>query len=132
MLKNFYWIFFDFKECENHKNINPDTLLKSNIIFSAQVVDYARKDYVNTGLWPVVATISLTPEIEKKVKPLFYQNHRKCSIITYFSEEIEVSPSDCIGLERLATWLPHNIVKRLNNYYSGKSYEEDDIYKLRL
>lgn len=96
------------------------------------MVDYTRKDYVNKGLWLVVAQVTLDSEIESKVKPLFYQTHRKCSIVTYQGDEVEVNPTDCIGLERLATWLPHNIVKRLNDYYVGLPYELDDQYKLKL
>jgi len=114
IIENSIFTFFDFRTTK--EDIDLDILLTKNILFSLHVSWSA----ITSGKWKVLDVKPLEERF-KKVVPFFVQeigNNEICWI-DYNGERVKVDKSECVGLERLASWDAIHVEQRIKDHYNG-------------
>lgn len=59
-------------------------------------------------------------------------NPRNCKIIDVEGNMREVTPQECVGLERAAVWEAEHVAERIRDHYAGRPNPHLESMKLRL
>lgn len=119
VLSDPYIAFYNYRTSEPSSDL--DVIGAQPLLFT-QAVRLGNADrWVNIGKRP------LTGDVAKPVVR-FTQNiadFRKCIIFDSEGFEKQVSPEECIGLERAAVWDVHHIERRLLDNFMGRPNEDE-------
>ncbi len=111
--------YIEVFDCKTMDEIDDlDIISRKPVLFT---VCFFYRQSISNGLWEIVGKLPFdesTINIPKQYRQP-YHDASKCTIVDIFGNETPASIEECRGLERLAVWLPDNIVRRLNNHYDG-------------
>jgi hypothetical protein len=101
----------------------------SPILFIVAVHDRAiGRDWPIVGTAPAGSALPAVPEYF--MQDMF--NPSKCKIIDLEGNMREVTPQECVGLERAAVWEAEHVAERLRDHYAGRPNPHLESMKLRL
>ncbi|MEO9341137.1 Imm26 family immunity protein [Mesorhizobium sp. SB112] len=110
---------FGFFDARTSKEIEPEEIEKSAIIFSVWVMDYAAKD----GLWTKIGRTENFLDYKRDHR-VFKQDVLSGRITSYCDRDGSEFPIDyetACNMEAAAVWDPHHVEERLRDHFAGKS-----------
>jgi len=105
--------FFNFR---SEAPLLPDNLQDYHLAFRLAV----SKDAPSTGGWELVGRVELKSAYTVPAKYLHKPVGSDDFFIYSAGEEKLASKEDCRGLEIMATWFPHHVEERLEDYFAGR------------
>ena len=123
-------VVYAFYDCKTALEITDlEMIEKAPVIFKVPVHNSA----IRRGKWEVIGTMELPAELKEPV-PFFIQEISKPEICWIDIDGIrkKATPSDYIGLERLAVWEYEHIEERLLHYYANVPDPNTEALKVEL
>lgn len=117
-------------DCKTHEELQDLlTIVRKPVLFT---VCFFYRQAITNGLWEAVGKLPF--DKSKILIPKQYRQHvfnrTKCTLVDIFGNETPASIEECRGLERLAVWLPKNIVTRIEDHYAKR--QNSTVHSLRL
>jgi hypothetical protein len=81
------------------------------------------KAVITDGYFNIIGLKKLTSQEIKNIPPFFTQsepNIEKCFLIYYDGSEKQVTPAECIGLEKASVYNDLNVINRIEDHYAGR------------
>ncbi|QTE36359.1 immunity 26/phosphotriesterase HocA family protein [Mucilaginibacter gossypii] len=106
--------FYDYKTDKDELDL--DKIEQAKVLFKILVSEIP----IKKGIWKIIGIKEL-PEDLKEPVPLFIQEigNPKVCYIDLRGDRRQVSPEECIGVERFAAWSYQNVEQRLADHYNG-------------
>jgi hypothetical protein len=126
VLQNPYIAFYNYRTDKPSSDL--DMIDLQPILFKQAVRFRNENNWVDIGIKPL--DVELTKPIVTFMQDL--ADFKKCTIFDSEGLEQNVSPEDCIGLERAEVWESFHIEQRLLDTFQGKENIAEMYARVRL
>lgn len=118
--------FYDYRTSEPSSDL--DVIESKPVLFKIAV------RLSNPDRWTILGVRPLEGEVAQPVVKFMQDllDFRQCVIFDSTGMEKEVSPEECIGLERAAVWDMHHVEERLLDHFLGRPNEFEIQNRVRL
>jgi hypothetical protein len=125
-LESPYTAFYDYRTLE--PSVDLDTICAKPILFRLAVEGNVA-DYWDVIGWHPVEGDAAAPVLQ------FMQDladYRKCTLFDSVGTEREVTPEECIGIERAVVWRHDHVEQRLLDKFLDRANGDEQRYRVRL
>lgn len=126
MLENPYTAFYNYRTTEPISDL--DIIEAQPVLFSTAARFFSDSGWVKLGVRPLAGEVA--QPVLRFMQDL--ADYRKCVIFNNAGMEKNVTPEECIGIERASSWDDYHIQERLLDIFMGRPNADEIRSRVRL